>query len=357
MLKKSLSVLIAFIILISAVAILPASVSAEKTDAAESGATELPNSLFLQQSYSGMCTLSSTAMMLRARMYLSGNSDWPYITESTIRSVAWMEGVGLRFNFTYTQDNNSISVSHENLSGISVSALKSLLNSHPEGIVLLCYDVPHAVLVTDYDGNTFYCADPAPTYAGKRRTLASSYTGEMLGSQSAVLNAADAYWYVSSYSITGNINLGNEFYAMIANSSNTKAVGIDPEWNVTVRSYEGNNDQLWRFVRQPDGGYWVINVYTDIFLIGDNIASLEPQAGKNNKLWYIRKVGSGYGLAHYSGGVVKFNDLSLFDSDKLKEIDPKTIEHMEVLKSKVAIEKYGEKGKNGVIIITIKKQK
>ena len=43
------------------------------------------------------------------------------------------------------------------------------------------------------------------------------------------------------------------------------------------------------------------------------------------------------------------------DSDKLKDIDPKTIDHMEVLKSKAAIEKYGEKAKNGVIIITTKK--
>ena len=45
------------------------------------------------------------------------------------------------------------------------------------------------------------------------------------------------------------------------------------------------------------------------------------------------------------------------DSDKLKDIDPKTIDHMEVLKSKPAIEKFGEKGKNGVIIITTKNKK
>ena len=43
------------------------------------------------------------------------------------------------------------------------------------------------------------------------------------------------------------------------------------------------------------------------------------------------------------------------DGSKLKEIDPKTIDHMEVLKSQPAIEKYGEKAKNGVIIITTKK--
>ena len=64
----------------------------------------------------------------------------------------------------------------------------------------------------------------------------------------------------------------------------------------------------------------------------------------------------GYGEKESNEPYVIVDDKAV-DSDKLKEIDPKTIEHMEVLKSKVAIEKYGEKGKNGVIIITIKKQK
>ena len=303
MIKKVLSVTLIIILLFS-FAVLPA--GAAKTDEAPSGAAVLPNSLFLQQSYSGMCTLSSMAMMLRARMYLSGNSSWNYITESTIRSDAWYEGIGLRYSFTYTQDSNTMTVSHSSVSGLSVSGLKSLLNSHPEGIVLLCNDVPHAVLVTDYQGDTFYCADPANTYSGVRRTLASSYTGERLGSQSAILSAADDYWYISSYSITGNINLGDDFYAMLSNTGNKKAVGIDSDRNVTVRDYQGYNDQIWHFIRQSDGGYRLIHVYTDIFLIGDNIASLEPQAGPHNKTWYIRKVGSGYGLAHYSSGVTKY---------------------------------------------------
>ena len=44
------------------------------------------------------------------------------------------------------------------------------------------------------------------------------------------------------------------------------------------------------------------------------------------------------------------------DNDVLKTLDPKTIESMEVLKNKsVAVEKYGEKAKNGVIIINTKK--
>ena len=48
-------------------------------------------------------------------------------------------------------------------------------------------------------------------------------------------------------------------------------------------------------------------------------------------------------------------DGSPIDNAKLKEIDPKTIDHMEVLKDKSAIEKYGEKAKDGVILITTKK--
>ena len=41
--------------------------------------------------------------------------------------------------------------------------------------------------------------------------------------------------------------------------------------------------------------------------------------------------------------------------DQFTSIDPKTIESMEVLKDKTAIEKYGDKAKNGVIIVNLKK--
>ena len=44
------------------------------------------------------------------------------------------------------------------------------------------------------------------------------------------------------------------------------------------------------------------------------------------------------------------------DTGKLKEIDPSTIESMEVLKDAATVEKYGEEAKNGVILITTKKQ-
>jgi len=41
-------------------------------------------------------------------------------------------------------------------------------------------------------------------------------------------------------------------------------------------------------------------------------------------------------------------------NEELKKLDPSSIESMNVLKDKAAIEKYGEKGKNGVVLITKK---
>jgi TonB family protein len=43
------------------------------------------------------------------------------------------------------------------------------------------------------------------------------------------------------------------------------------------------------------------------------------------------------------------------DYSQLKTVDTNTISHMEVLKDKASIEKFGDKAKNGVILITTKK--
>ncbi|MBO7045052.1 MAG: TonB family protein [Prevotella sp.] len=48
-------------------------------------------------------------------------------------------------------------------------------------------------------------------------------------------------------------------------------------------------------------------------------------------------------------------DDKTIDFEKMKDIDPNTITKMDVLKDKAATDIYGEKGKNGVIIITTKK--
>ena len=168
-------------------------------------ATNLPASVYLEQAGTTTCTLCSATMMLRARMYISGNSDWAAVTESRVRPTAWIEGSGLRWSFTYKYNDSSMTVAHTSVSGISISSLKSILNSHPEGVVLYCGKLPHAVFVTDYEGDAFYCADPLASYSGRRISLSTSYLGKKYGSQADILSNVTAYWYISSYSIPGAV--------------------------------------------------------------------------------------------------------------------------------------------------------
>ena len=194
---KSIKRLISFVLtLILMLTCVPATVTR--------AATDLPTDVFLTQTGKSTCTLCSAAMMIRARFWLSGSSDWSMITESGIRSTAWIEGTGLRFKFTYTINDNSVKVGHVSTSGITVSELKAVLDEHPEGIVLYCGKLPHAVFLTDYEGDTFYCAETLPSYSEKRLKLEDSYPGIKYGSQDAVLKKVTAYWYVSSYSIDGS---------------------------------------------------------------------------------------------------------------------------------------------------------
>lgn len=114
-------------------------------------------SVYIRQSGDGMCTLASATMVLRNAAYLSGEEDWELITEDAVRSSAWMEGVGLLWDFSY----DGRRMIEEDVSG--TDELKDLLAEHPEGIAAYDSSWPHAIFMTDYDeeSGTFYCADPA----------------------------------------------------------------------------------------------------------------------------------------------------------------------------------------------------
>ena len=199
----------------------------------------LPEGIYLTQAGKSTCTLCSATMMIRSRMYLSGNSDWSLITESGVRSVGWIEGTGLRWNFTYSINGSSVTVGHEYLSGVSISALKALLDTHTEGIVLYCGKLPHAVFLTDYEGDTFYCAETVAGYSGKRIPLASSYLAKKYGTQADVLSKVTAYWYVASYSISEN---GGEAASCNCSASYAATyICTTTDSNLRIRSGHGTN--------------------------------------------------------------------------------------------------------------------
>ncbi len=164
----------------------------------------LPQELYMEQSRGGICTMVSSAMLLRSALYLDGSEHWSEIDESTAASYCWLYGSGLLYDWTFETDYARISVSHTPLYGITAEELKALLDEHPEGIVFYCGGVPHAVLLTDYEDDTFYCADPAPYCSGSRVPLADSWLGYRLGSQDNVLACATAYWSITDSQINDN---------------------------------------------------------------------------------------------------------------------------------------------------------
>ena len=130
---------------------------------------------YFKQSRGGTCTLAS-----------DGLSDWTNVTENSVRSTAWANG--LAHSFTYKE----MQVGYATLpSGLQskTAVLISLLEQHPEGIVLYDRTQPHAVLLTDYTNGIFYCSDPAGNIGYGRIPITSS---------SVSIARASCYWYVTA---------------------------------------------------------------------------------------------------------------------------------------------------------------
>ncbi|MDP2112885.1 MAG: TonB family protein [Bacteroidota bacterium] len=71
--------------------------------------------------------------------------------------------------------------------------------------------------------------------------------------------------------------------------------------------------------------------------MGNEIATSKPSEIPNNVLYIV--------------------DGKEIPKDEIEKIIPQNIDHIDVLKNKTAVEKYGEKGKDGVVLITTKKAK
>ena len=173
--------------------IMSLSILAAPALAADAGTDYLPDSLYLTESASGTCTLLSAAMMLRSRLYLDGNDAWTDASEQAVAGAAW-SSAGLGWNFAFTAGGETLTVSHMDLAGVTAEELTEWLYECPEGIVLYCGWLPHAVFLTDCTDGVFWCVDPA---YGTRMTLADSYLGSY-GDQEAILRNVTACWYIAN---------------------------------------------------------------------------------------------------------------------------------------------------------------
>lgn len=139
---------------------------------------------YFKQSTSKTCTLASAAMMIRRYAYFNALDGWTDVTENSIRSTAWYNG--LSHDFTYKE----MQVGYDTLPSNQtekINRLIELLQQHPEGIVLYDRTRPHAVLLTDYTNGVFYCADPARNVSAGRIPLTSTTVS---------VARASCYWYM-----------------------------------------------------------------------------------------------------------------------------------------------------------------
>ncbi len=268
----------------------------------------LPDSVYISQNENDTCTLACAAMMLRSRAFLSGYNAWDDITENAIRSTAW--NPGLRYNFTYSFDGNSISVKYIAKSGVSLSALKDILDDNPEGIVLYCGNFPHAVFVTDYSGDTVYCADPAGNYAGERISLGNSWMGQSrnYGSQTNILSHVTGYWYVSSYEIRTiprkNVLSGVYVIHSARNDNYVLDIYQNSKANdANIQLYEKQENssvQKFRIIKWDNDYYCIQSIHSGKWL--DVALPIEDKANvklyyenvADEDFWVFRDAGDGY---------------------------------------------------------------
>lgn len=229
-----------------------------------------PNDLYLTQQSDVTCTLVSNAMMLRARTYLSNNSNWTAITESSLMPFGWINGAGQRSNYSATFGNCSYTVNQAYVNGLTVAQLQSILASHPEGICIYVTSIPHAQWVTDIENGVVYSADSSCAVYFGRRPLSNTYQGQCCGyNQNTVLANVTSYWYVSSYNVPANTsyttpsitqesqNLPNGTYRIAC--YNDASYGLDvnglstaDEANVMINQYNGGQNQQFNVTFSGD---------------------------------------------------------------------------------------------------------
>ena len=306
--KRIISFFLVFAIIVGAIPLNVINTSAVTFDQLNA------SNVFLKQEGSTTCTLCATTMMMRRYSMLRGDSDWSSITESSVKSTAWINGTGLKWSFNYSNSFvNSISVGHYTLPGGSANEalLQSELKNSPEGIVIYNTSVPHAVLLTDYSNGVYYCADPLGSISKGRIPLTSSYRVR--------IDNVTAYWKVTSPTVSGPttgdhtpggnidtkvpVNLGEDFYGVILNYDYWKPITLDytNDNRVRLRTETGSANQVWRFQRQTDGSYVISSAQTGKVLeleLGNHVED-NPVSAPNDfwdgayQKWYIYENSSG----------------------------------------------------------------
>lgn len=297
--KCIVSILLILLTVCAPIGVLPSAVTAYAATTADLNS----DSVFLKQNTAVTCTLSSAAMLMRRTAICADYAFWEEITEENIRETAWVDGLGLLWNYT----SYNITVGHGYFADKDNKAeMLSLLEQHPQGIVI--YNggragQSHAVLLCDYDKetDTFYVADPASNATeGRIPFIESTIKGE---TQDEQIKNLTAYWYIVSPTVTVN----NGDY-----SSSGGEISKPDSDSTVFDSTKEKVDSYYVVTDETPGGvalrYYPSGSSTSYKNVEKGTVLYISYVGKNNfgATWY--KTDAGYYI--FSSNVTRFDDYS-----------------------------------------------
>lgn len=114
----------------------------------------------------GDCILTATRMMIRRAAIMHHKSGWADITNEALRPEATTDGL-LLYRFCYSSEGATYNISSGSFKGegryARISEFESLLQDHPEGIVVWGIDAAdtgtHGVLVVKVENGEVYAMD------------------------------------------------------------------------------------------------------------------------------------------------------------------------------------------------------
>lgn len=233
--------------------------------------------VFVNQNTYVTCTLASNVMMLRRAAILLGDPNWMKITEDKCHYL-WMGG--MVFDYTFAGTTRQIEVINRRVDELEHSGTREgikryfidTLKKHPEGVVYYDYDIPHAILLTDYDADTdtFFCSDPNIGTPTKRVPLSHSNVNLYNYHYSSV-------WFIKSPELhftsgstatsTSRISTVNETWQVTDDAglnlrenagTGYDRIGYVPDGTVlTVTKKKVSGGYTWGYVRYDSKNGWI----------------------------------------------------------------------------------------------------
>lgn len=305
--KCIISLLLILLTVYAPTGILPSAVSAS---AAVTDDMNL-ESVFIKQQTPVTCTLASAAMLMRRTAIAADYQDWQSITEENIRPVAWVDGTGLLWNFTY----KNLTVGHGYFAGDNNKLeILNMLEKYPQGFVIYNFrngGQQHAVFLCDYDEqtDTFYVSDPATNAPEGRITLMdSTIVGE---SQDEKLDNLNAYWYVTTPSVSvdeiGNLSVS---WDSSGGTGNETPPYYQPDPDITAFNSSKTDVNKYYVVSDETAGGCALRYYPS----GNSTAYKFVQKGE---ILYIESIGqNNFGASWYktsAGYYIFSSNLTVFD--------------------------------------------